>query len=300
MCRSSSGINETLNAERENGKHENIKIEDYRESTTLQMNTTQEIPHGDLCITEIYSGTHHGAAESNTHFSETKQETTQSHRIPPKVIGTPKVIVTDEEERPGTVVELQLSLSNDAHKATSAPAVTLLGAEKCPPPGRGASAHQDGSSPLIAVPLSGKEGNIQWSNKVVHFSSSKEVKRIQGAAPSIPRVEVILDCSDRQKEEARSPSERGCVDSQVEGGQSEAPPSLLSFAISPEGRVQGEDSKPSEKEHRPLKHRARHASEYVPSNHLHCLGASFVALDIISGFRMHYKKNVQRFFSAVF
>lgn len=294
MCRSSSGRNETLSAEKENGKHENIKIEDYRESTTLQVNAAQEIPRGDLCITEIYSGTQHGAAESNTHFSETKQESTQSHRILPKVISTPKVIVTDEaagggtaEERPGAMVELQLSLSKDGHKATNAPAVTLLGAEKCPPAGRGASAQQDGSSPLIAVPLAGKEGNIQWSNKVVHFSSSKEVKRIQGAAPSIPRVEVILDCSDREKEAPRSPADRGCVDSQVEGGQSEAPPSLLSFAISPEATGQGEDSKHSEKEHRPLKHRARHASEYVPSNHLHCLGASFVALGVISGFRMH-------------
>lgn len=294
MCRSSSGINETLSAERENGKHENIKNEEYRENTTLQMNTAQEIPHGDLCITEIYSGTHHRAAESNTHFSETKQETTQSHRIPPKVIGTPKVLVTDEAafrgtagERPGAVVELQLSLSNDAHKATNAPAVTLLGADKCPPSGRGLSAPQDGSGPLIAVPLGVKEGNIQWSNKVVQFSSSKEVKRIQGAVPSIPRVEVILDCSDREKEAPRSQSERGCVDSQVEGGQSEAPPSLLSFAISPEATEQGEESKHSEKDHRPLKHRARHASEYVPSNHLHCLRASFVALDIISGFRIH-------------
>nr|XP_014128390.1 synaptopodin-2 [Zonotrichia albicollis] len=262
--RSSSGINEILNAERENGKHENIKIEDYGENTTLQMNTEQEIPHGDLCITEIYSGTHHGAAESNTHFAETKQETTQSHRIAPKVIATPKVIVTDEAgvrgvAEEGAMVELQVSLSNDAHQATSAPAVALLGAEQFPPAGRGPSAQQGGSSPLIAVPLAVKEGNIQWSNKVVHFSSSKEVKRIQGAAPSIPRVEVILDCSDREKEAPRSPSERGCVDSQVEGGQSEAPPSLLSFAISAEATVQGEDSKHSEKEHRPLKHRARHA-----------------------------------------
>ncbi|XP_074398166.1 synaptopodin-2 isoform X2 [Zonotrichia albicollis] len=262
--RSSSGINEILNAERENGKHENIKIEDYGENTTLQMNTEQEIPHGDLCITEIYSGTHHGAAESNTHFAETKQETTQSHRIAPKVIATPKVIVTDEAgvrgvAEEGAMVELQVSLSNDAHQATSAPAVALLGAEQFPPAGRGPSAQQGGSSPLFAVPLAVKEGNIQWSNKVVHFSSSKEVKRIQGTAPSIPRVEVILDCSDREKEAPRSPSERGCVDSQVEGGQSEAPPSLLSFAISAEATVQGEDSKHSEKEHRPLKHRARHA-----------------------------------------
>ncbi|NXG79022.1 SYNP2 protein, partial [Baryphthengus martii] len=265
--RSSNGINETLSAERENGKQDDIQNEDYRESTTLQINTAKEIPHGDLCITEIYSETHQGTGESNIYFSETKRETTQSHRITPKVIGTPKVVVTDEaafrgkieERRPGTMVELQLSLSNDAHKGTSAPAVTLLGAEKCPPSGRGPSVQQDGTSPVIAIPLGVKEGNIQWSSKVVQFSSGKEVKRIQGAAPSLPRVEVILDCSDREKEAPRSLAERGCVDSQVEGGQSEAPPSLLSFAISSEGTEQGEDNQHSERDHKPLKHRARHA-----------------------------------------
>ncbi|NXD84203.1 SYNP2 protein, partial [Halcyon senegalensis] len=265
--RSSNGINETLSAERENGKQDNIKNEDYRESTTLQINTAKEIPHGDLCITEIYSETHQGAGESNIHFSEMKQETTQSHRITHKVIGTPKVLVTDEaafrgkmeERRPGTMVELQLSLSNDAHKGTNAPAVTLLGAEKCSPSARGPSVQQDGTSPVITIPLAVKEGNIQWSSKVVQFSSGKEVKRIQGAAPSLPRVEVILDCSDREKEAPRSLAERGCVDSQVEGGQSEAPPSLLSFAISSEGTEQREDNQHLERDHKPLKHRARHA-----------------------------------------
>ncbi|NXL83646.1 SYNP2 protein, partial [Alectura lathami] len=222
-------------AEKENGKH-NIKNEDYRESTTLQINTAKEIPHGDLCITEIYSETHQEAGESNIHFSEIKQETKQSHRITPKVIGTSKVLVTDD-----------------------APAVTVLGAEKCTPSGREPSAQEDGTSPVITVPLGVKEGNIQWSSKVVQFSSGKEVKRIQGAAPSLPRVEVILDCSDREKEAPRSLAERGCVDSQVEGGQSEAPPSLLSFAISSEGTEQGEDNQHSERDHKPLKHRARHA-----------------------------------------
>ncbi|XP_071664205.1 synaptopodin-2 isoform X2 [Patagioenas fasciata] len=244
-----------------------MKNEDYRESTTLQNNTAKEIPHGDLCITEIYCETQQGEGESNTHFSEIKQETAQSHRITPKVIGTSKVLVTDEaafrgkteEERPSTMVELQLSLSNDRHKGTNAPAVTLLGAEKCSPAGRGPSAQQDGTSPVMAIPLGVKEGNIQWSSKVVQFSSSKEVKRIQGAVPSLPRVEVILDCLDREKEAARSVAERGCVDSQVEGGQSEAPPSLLSFAISSEGTEQGEDNQHLERDHRPLKHRARHA-----------------------------------------
>ncbi|XP_046772653.1 synaptopodin-2 isoform X5 [Gallus gallus] len=225
--RSSSGINETFSAEKENGKHDNIKNEDYRESTTLQINTAKEIPHGDLCITEIYSETHQGAGESNMHFSEKKQETTQSHRITPKVIGTSKALVTDEsafrgkteERRPSKMVELQLSLSNDGHKSTNAPAVTLIGAEKCTPSGRGPSVQEDGTSPVIAIPLSVKEGNIQWSSKVVQFSSSKEVKRIQSAAPSIPRVEVILACSDREKEGPTSLAERGCVDSPLQSHQ---------------------------------------------------------------------------------
>ncbi|XP_009870899.1 PREDICTED: synaptopodin-2 isoform X2 [Apaloderma vittatum] len=265
--RSSSGINEILSAGREKEKHGNIKNEDYRESTTLQINTAKEMPHGDLCITEIYSETHQRARESNIHFSETKQEARQSQRITPKVTDTCKVLVTDEaafggkteERRPGTMVELQLSLSNDAHEGTSAPAVTLVGAEKWPPAGKGPSVQQDRTSPVIAAPLGVKEGNIQCSSKVVQFSSGKEVKRIQGAAPSLPRVEVILDCSDREKEAPRSLAERGCVDSQVEGGQSEAPPSLLSFAIPSEGTEQGEDDQHSGRDHRPLKHRARHA-----------------------------------------
>ncbi|XP_009673156.1 synaptopodin-2 [Struthio camelus] len=266
--RSSSGTSETLSAERENGKHDNIKNENYRESTTLQINRAKETPHTEFCITEIYSETHQGAEESNINFSEMKQETTQSHRITPKVIGTSKVLVTDEaafrgkieERRPGTMVELQLSLSHEGHKGTNAPAMTLLGAEKCIPSETGPSVQQDGTSPVIAIPLGVKEGNIQWSSKVVQISSGKEVKTIQGAAPSLPRVEVILDCSDRQKEAPRSLAEKGCVDSQVEGGQSEAPPSLLSFAISSEGTEQGEDDQHSERDHsRPLKHRARHA-----------------------------------------
>uniref|UniRef100_A0A8D0L611 Synaptopodin 2 n=1 Tax=Sphenodon punctatus TaxID=8508 RepID=A0A8D0L611_SPHPU len=74
------------------------------------------------------------------------------------------------------------------------------------------------------------------------------------------QVEVILDCSDSEKEVSRSLAEKGCVDSQVEGGQSEAPPSVVSFGISSEGTEQGEDDQHSERDHsRPHKHRARHA-----------------------------------------
>ncbi|XP_057285891.1 synaptopodin-2 [Pezoporus wallicus] len=265
--RSFSGINEVLSAGRENGQDENIYKEDYRESTTMQINTAEEIPHGDLCITEIHSESHQGAGERNMHFSETKQETTQSQRITPKVTGTSKVLVTDEtaprgkteERRPGTMVELQLSLSNEKHKSAHAPAVTLLEAENRTLSGREPSVQQDGTSPVITIPLDMKEDNIQWTSKVVQFSNGKEIKRIQGTAPSLPRVEVILDCSNREKEAPRSPVERGCVNSQVEEGQSEAPPSLLSSAVSSEGTEQREDNQHSERDHRPLKHRARHA-----------------------------------------
>ncbi|XP_071609597.1 synaptopodin-2 [Heliangelus exortis] len=256
--RSSNGINETLSAERDHVKH-NIKNEDY--STALQINTVKEIPHGDLHITEIYSETHQEAGESNIHFSEMKQETTQSPRISPTVLVTDEAAFRGktEERRPGAMVELKLSPSNDTHKGTNAPAVTLIRAEKCPPSGRGPSVQQDRTSPVIAIPLGVKEGNIQWSSKVVQFSSGTEVKRIQDEAPSLPRVEVILDCLDSEKEAPRSLAERGCVNSQVEGGQSEAPPSLPSFAISTEGTEQGEENQQSERDHRPLKHRARHA-----------------------------------------
>ncbi|KYO47433.1 synaptopodin-2 [Alligator mississippiensis] len=271
--RSSSGINETLSPETENGKQDNLKNEDYRESTTLQISTTKQMPHQEFYITGIHSAAHHGAEESDMNFFERKQEkeTAQSHKITPKVIETSKVLLTDgaafrdktEERRPGALLELQLSLSHDRHKDTSAPVVTVFGTEKCSPSETGLSVPQDGTSPVTAVPLGEKAGNVQWSSKVFQIASGKEVKTSQGAEagePFLTRVEVILDCTDREKEVSRSVAEKGCVDSQVEGGQSEAPPSVVSFGISSEGTEQGEDDQHSERDHsKPLKHRARHS-----------------------------------------
>ncbi|CAM4559825.1 unnamed protein product [Caretta caretta] len=271
--RSSNGLNESLSPETENRKRDNVKNEEYRESTTLQIRTATEKPQREFYITEIHNEAPPGAEESDFDFSGTKQEkeTIQCHKIAPKVIETSRVVLTDEaafkektkERRPGTVVELQLSLSHDRDKGTSVPAVSFLGAEKCTPSETGPTVQEDGTSPITAVPLGEKEATVQWSSKTFQIPSGKEVKVIQGAEasdPSLPIVEVILDCSDRQKEVSRSLAEKGCVDSQEEGGQSEAPPSVVSFGISSEGTEQGEDDQHSERDHsRPHKHRARHA-----------------------------------------
>ncbi|XP_025046470.1 synaptopodin-2 isoform X2 [Pelodiscus sinensis] len=269
--RSSNGLNESLSPETENKKHDKIKNEDYRESTTLQIRTATQMPQKEFYITEIHSDTSHGAEESDFSVTKQEKETMQCHKITPKVIETSRVLLTDEaafkentkERRPGTVVELQLSLSHDRHKDTSASEISLLGAEKCTPSETRPSVQEDGTSPVTAVPLCEKEATVQWSSKTFQIASGKEVKVIQGSEagdPSLPRVEVILDCSNREKEVSRSLAEKGCVASQVEGGQSEAPPSVVSFGISSEGTEQGEDDQHSERDHsRPHKHRARHA-----------------------------------------
>ncbi|XP_067418540.1 synaptopodin-2 [Emydura macquarii macquarii] len=271
--RSPNGVNETLSLETENRKHDNIKKEEYRESATMQIRTATQMPRREFYITEIHNEAPHGAEESDLDFSGTKQEkeTIQQHKITPKVIETSRVLLTDEvafkektkERRPGTMVELQLSLSHDRHKGTNVPTVSLLGAEKCTLSETGSSVQQDGTSPVTAVSLGEKEATVQWPSKIFQIASGKEVKVIPGAEvddPSLPRIEVILDCSQREKEVSRSLAEKGCVDSQVEGGQTEAPPSVVSFGISSEGTEQGEDDQHSERDHsRPHKHRARHA-----------------------------------------
>uniref|UniRef100_A0A8C8STB9 Synaptopodin 2 n=1 Tax=Pelusios castaneus TaxID=367368 RepID=A0A8C8STB9_9SAUR len=269
--RSPNGLSETMSPETEH-RNDNIKKEEYRESATLQIRTAPQMPRREFYITEIHNKAPHGAEERDLDCSGTKQEkeTIQCHKITPKVIETSRVLLTDKlafkektnETRPGTMVELQLSLSHDRHQGTNVPTVSLLGAEKCTPSETGPSVQQDGTSPVTAVPLGEKKATVQWPSKMFQIASGTEVKVVPGAEagdPSLPRVEVILDCSPREKEISRSLAEKGCVDSQVEGGQSEAPPSVVSFGISSEGTEQ-EDDQHSETDHdRPHKHRARHA-----------------------------------------
>ncbi|XP_061441247.1 synaptopodin-2 [Rhineura floridana] len=270
--RSSSGVNETLSPETENGNHRDIKNEEYKESTTLQIRTAVPRSQQQLQFMGATKETLQREQQSDADFSGTNQEReiTPSHKILPKVIEAPKAHFIEVPaftggtvEKPGPTVELQLSLLHDEHKGSSTPSLTVLGGEQCKASETGSTLPQDGSSWVTAAPSAKKDCSTQWSSRTFQIASGKEVKaihRTETKEPSLSKVEVILDCFDRAKEESRSLAEKGCVDCQVEGGQSEAPPSVVSFGISSEGTEQGEDDQHSEREHsRPHKHRARHA-----------------------------------------
>uniref|UniRef100_A0ACB8E8A6 Uncharacterized protein n=1 Tax=Sphaerodactylus townsendi TaxID=933632 RepID=A0ACB8E8A6_9SAUR len=231
-------------------------------------------PHVELQITgatnEMFQiGQQSAMVESS--IAKQEREIAYCHKIPPKVIETPKAQLINVPAFSGETgesavptLELQLSLSHDRHKDSSVPSLKVLGAEKFKYSETGPNLQQDGSSSVTPAPTSEKDPSVQHSIRTFQIAPCKEVKAVPEAEtkePSFTKVEVILGCSDREKEASRSLAEKGCVDSQVEGGQSEAPPSVVSFGISSEGTEQGEDDQNSEREHsRPHKHRARHAS----------------------------------------
>nr|XP_056711443.1 synaptopodin-2 [Euleptes europaea] len=265
--RSLSGVNETHAPENETTRdNQNIKNNKYKESTTLQIRTATQRPHMELQIT----GATNEMFQIEQQSAVVDREIAHCHKIPPKVIEAPKAQLInlpafsgEKGERAVPTVELQLSLSHDRHKDSSVPSLKVLGAEKYKCSETGCNLQQDESRSVTSAPAAEKDPSVRLSSRTFQIAPCKGVKAVPEAEtkePSFTKVEVILDCSDREKEASRSLAEKGCVDSQVEGGQSEAPPSVVSFGISSEGTEQGEDDEHSEREHsRPHKHRARHA-----------------------------------------
>ncbi|KAM9237658.1 synaptopodin-2 isoform 2-T2 [Dugong dugon] len=271
--RPSSGIVETLISETENKKQKHLTHEGYVESTTLQIRPATKSQDREFYVAPVKSGVllaeDQGSGPDCS--GSIKEETVLSYQMAPQMPDsqsrrlTDEVILREKAEagQPGPVVELQLSLSQERPKATSVPAVALLGAEKSKSPDPDTNLQHEEIVHVNSVPTDEKGDPTLRSSKIIQISSSKELRVIPGREagdPRLPRVEVILDCSDRQKTEGcRLQAEKGYVDAPVEGGQSEAPPSLVFFAVSSEGTEQGEDPR-SERDHsRPNKHRARHA-----------------------------------------
>ncbi|KAK9398913.1 synaptopodin-2 [Crotalus adamanteus] len=260
--RFSNGTNETLSPELENENLTEIKDKEYKESTTLQIRTAMPSPHQELQIivpTEETLPTN--IEQTIVDFSGAKQEIIPCYKIPLKVIEAPKVHCTEASAvsggKPGSTVELQLSFSPDRNKSSSTGSgLTVVEVQESKPLETGSVLTQEATTWV-------KEPSAQWTGKIVQIVGGKEFQAThedERKELSLTKVEVILDCSDQAKEASRSLAEKGCVESQVEGGQSEAPPSVVSFGISSEGTEQGEDEQPSEKEpSRPHKHRARHA-----------------------------------------
>ncbi|XP_051041520.1 synaptopodin-2 [Phodopus roborovskii] len=262
-----SGTSETLDSEPENVNHQDLPHEGgAMESTTLQILPASKIQRKDLFLAPVQSrvplsedqGNDWGYAECTTGEKIPQMLDSQEGHLVEEVILREKA----EAGQPGCVVELQLSLSKDRHQCTSGPIETLQGDEKSKSPDPDWSSQHQRTVHINSVAAAEEAGTSLLSSTTIQTSSGRELRVIQGEAggAGLPQVEVILDCSDRQKaEECRLQAGKGCVASVVEGGRSEAPPSLVSFAVSPEGTEQGEDQR-SEKDHsRPHKHRARHA-----------------------------------------
>ncbi|XP_008065547.1 synaptopodin-2 isoform X1 [Carlito syrichta] len=271
--RPSSGISETLISETENKNHEHLTHERYVESTTLQIRPVTKTQYREFLIAPVNSGV--SLAEDQRSGPDCtgglEEETGPYYQRAPYMPDSQRSHLAEEviirekaaSGQLGSVIELQLSLSQERPKGTSGPVLDLLGAEKAKSPDPDPDLEHDEIVHINSVPTDEQADPSLRSSKIIQISSSRELRVIQGREASdvgLPRVEVILDCSDRQKTEGcRLQTGKGCVDSPVEGGQSEAPPSLVSFAVSSEGTEQGEDPR-SERDHsRPHKHRARHA-----------------------------------------
>lgn len=267
--RSSSEIKETPTPEAENNSHELLTHEGYVESTTLQIRpatnsgksrefssgptqSKASLPkdgeNGPECLREDASL----STPADPHMSDSQR----GYRAEETLIQEKAA-----EGRPGAMVELQLSLSQ--HKGFSAPEETPLDAAKSQSPDPDPTSAHNSIAHLQPLPTEVQRGPSLRSSKTIQLSSGPDLRVVQGGEArdmGLSRVAVILNCSDKQQVEGcRLQTGKGCVDSPGEGGQSEAPPSLVSFAVSSEGTEQGEEHR-SERDHsRPHKHRARHA-----------------------------------------
>uniref|UniRef100_A0A8C6QGN1 Synaptopodin-2 n=1 Tax=Nannospalax galili TaxID=1026970 RepID=A0A8C6QGN1_NANGA len=264
--RPSSGISETLVSETESVNHEHLTPEGLGESATLQIHPTAMTQCTEFFLAPVQSRVHLAEDQENDWDSArgTKEETdppksSQQEHLVEEVILRKKA----ESGQTVPVVELQLSLSQESHQHSNDSVVTLQGSEKSKSSDQDWDLQQESTVHIDTIPAPGKVDSSLRSSQTIQISSGRELRVSQGREADdtgLPRVEVILHCSDRQKTEGcRLQAGKGCAASQGEGGQSEAPPSVVSFAISSEGTEQGEDQR-SEKDHsRPHKHRARHA-----------------------------------------
>ncbi|XP_059551551.1 synaptopodin-2 [Myotis daubentonii] len=267
--RPSGGIRETLASETENQTPEHLPAEGCVESTTLQIRPATHSQDAEPRLAPRQSGTPLAEnSESGPAFSGSKKEEEigLSHAEAPHTPGPPRGRAAEEGvllERkavvgwPGPLVELQLSLPQDLGTAPGAPALALLGADTPQSPDPDPNAVHINSAPTSER----GEASLR-SSKVIQVRRGQELRVVQGAAGAagLPCVEVILDCAAGQPAGGCGlRAGAGRVDSPLEGGQTEAPPSLVAFAVSSEGTEQGDDPREERDHSRPHKHRARHA-----------------------------------------
>ncbi|XP_063776299.1 synaptopodin-2 isoform X1 [Pseudophryne corroboree] len=265
--------NKTLAAENKNGKDENINKEEYKESTTLEIRPgLQTLPkEHDISETNCQSFYSRTACDMGLIGAEKDKDLMLCHKIAPTEVETPtddltwdiSLIRSKEEATQGSIVELQLTVSEDMHLGTGgAPIVTLMGADKCTSSVTEHNVQHSETGSGTSAFLNKRETPMQLASTTFQITGKQQAQIIpvgEAEETSFPRVELILDCYGREKE-SRSLPDWGCVSSVEEGGQSGAPPSAVSFGNTAEDSEQGEEDQQAESDHtRPHKHRARHA-----------------------------------------
>lgn len=278
--RLSNDVDETVKPEPEEEAvgvevSDELQSADHLESTTLEIRPPVKQVETELFISESQDEAYYAEIEINT------DAVGVHHQKPSSLFGSlsPEKRVSPQQQfqeeasfesftegiRKGDTVELQVSLSHDKAVSPEASASLVLEAERNSSfreePGFQCNEVVQEQTPDTS--LCSRAEAVQQSTKVIQISNSKQsfiIHSINNEDTSLPKVEVILDFSNKQKETSRADTESGCDKSLEEGGQTEAAPPTASFGVSSECTEQGEDEQLLEKDHiRPHRHRARHS-----------------------------------------
>ncbi|XP_054419586.1 synaptopodin-2 [Pteronotus mesoamericanus] len=271
--RPSGGMSEALVSDTDTRVQQHVPREGCVQSTTLQIRPAPPSQDREPRIAPAGSGAAlaedqgWGPAFPGSGKEETGPGYPETPHTPHALRGSPPDELASGEKTdagwPGPVVELQLSLSQEVHTGAGGPVVALLGAEKSKCPDPDPNLDRSGIAHINSAPSGEKGGVCLRSSKIIQIRSGRAPRVAPGEEagdPGLPRVEVIFDCAARQQAEGcRLPAGAGGVDSPGEGGPSEAPPSLVAFAVSSEGTEPGEEPRCGRDHSRPHRHRARHA-----------------------------------------
>lgn len=214
-------------AENNNGQQENIDREQCTESTTLQIRLGPEtVPvekNSEMQYQFVYSKTDFDVSLQGV---KKDNEVLLEHKIAPRLIESSKDGSTGDitltrrinEGRQDTMVELQLSLPQDIHLSNvGAPNVTFVEVDQGTSPETEHIVQQD---EVVSEHFEKKEPPRQQASATFQIVGKQQAKIIPAGLKGeacFPRLELILDCSGREKE-PRSQSDRGCVISGEEGG----------------------------------------------------------------------------------
>ncbi|KAM5306183.1 synaptopodin-2 [Glossophaga mutica] len=263
--RASSGMNETLTPETETRTQQHPPQEGRAESTALQTPLAPPSQDGGPCTAPLGSGAPLAEDQGRGPAcpGSGKEETGLRCPETPHGPAAPQGRSAGAPLRPGPGAAPQPPQSQEVRSGTGVPVAAPLGAGTPRGPDPDPPSDCGGISQMHSAPSSERGAPPPRSSTILQMRGGQElpVPRGREAGPAgLPRVEVIFGCADRRQTEGCGLlAAAGGVDAPGEGGQSEAPPSLVAFAVSSEGTEPGAEPRCGRDHSRPHKHRARHA-----------------------------------------